>query len=130
MRGGDVREFRDGGDRFCMGAFNQKMTRQKIKFHSCRVTSSSCALVLLHSQPPSKPHSSNTIPGLFTDTCFLSSGKNECIYTKLDNYQANCSGEYFKRVNFMGKGNTHLKCNIEVAHVEEKYLNEAQFSVN
>ena len=31
---------------------------------------------------------------------------------------------------FMGKGNTHLKWNIEVvAHVEEKYLNETQFSV-
>ena len=28
------------------------------------------------------------------------------------------SGEYFKRVNFSGKGNTHLKWNIEVAHVE------------
>ena len=76
---GNVREFRDGGDRFCMGAFNQKMTRQKIKFHSCRVTSSSCALVLLHSQPPSKPHSSNTIPGLFHDNFFLPSVKNESI---------------------------------------------------
>ena len=31
---------------------------------------------------------------------------------------------------FTGKGNTHLKWNIEVAHVEEKkYLNDAQFSV-
>ena len=38
--------------------------------------------------------------------CGLPSSK--LFYVKLENYKACCSGEYFKRVNFGGNGNTFI----------------------
>ena len=50
---------------------------------------------------------------------------------QLENYTRRCSGEYLKGWIFRGKGNTHLKWNIEWSSScwRKKYFNETQFSV-
>ena len=48
--------------------------------------------------------------------------KYEQYITTIQRTTRRCSGEYFKWVNFFGKGNTHLKRNTEAAYDEEKNI--------